>query len=218
MVRRQLLFEDRAAVAVGIRQGLSGREVGELIDRDRAVVWRGRGRNSLTSRGFGPVSAQTKARKRRARPQERLIDVDPVLSAWVRADLKRFRTPRQIAGRVQLEATDASVDTMTHSLDAEGSTVSHEAIYRWIYADPKGELAREGILLRSLPAEQPQAPPAARGPYWRSPRGHGLPRRSARGGIGSSCSRRVVTGRNLTASLTPSSSGSTTFPLTCAAR
>jgi hypothetical protein len=28
-------------------------------------------------------------------------------------------------------------------------TVSPEAIYTWIYALPKGELAREGILLRS---------------------------------------------------------------------
>ena len=27
--------------------------------------------------------------------------------------------------------------------------MSHEAIYTWIYALPKGELAREGILLRS---------------------------------------------------------------------
>ena len=28
-------------------------------------------------------------------------------------------------------------------------TVSHEAIYTWLYALPKGELARQGILLRS---------------------------------------------------------------------
>ncbi len=27
--------------------------------------------------------------------------------------------------------------------------MSHEAIYTWIYALPKGELARQGILLRS---------------------------------------------------------------------
>jgi hypothetical protein len=27
--------------------------------------------------------------------------------------------------------------------------LSHEAIYTWIYALPKGELARQGILLRS---------------------------------------------------------------------
>ncbi|WP_068213790.1 IS30 family transposase, partial [Rathayibacter tanaceti] len=149
MVRRQLSFEDRAQIAVGIKQGLSDREIAELIDRDRTVVWRERSRNSLKTRGYQPVSAQTKARKRRARPQERLIDADSVLSARVRADLKRSRTPRQIAGRLRLEAADASVDTMTHSPDAAGRTVSHEAIYRWIYAHPKGELAREGILLRS---------------------------------------------------------------------
>lgn len=32
---------------------------------------------------------------------------------------------------------------------AAGATVSHEAIYRWIYALPKGELARQGIVLQS---------------------------------------------------------------------
>ncbi|MFQ4149767.1 IS30 family transposase [Arthrobacter sp. LAPM80] len=45
--------------------------------------------------------------------------------------------------------TTASVETMTKSPDAEGRTVSHEAIYRWIYALPKGELAKSGILLQS---------------------------------------------------------------------
>ncbi|WP_315913809.1 IS30 family transposase [Arthrobacter sp. lap29] len=64
-------------------------------------------------------------------------------------DLARSRAPRQIAGRLRLEATDASVETMTKSPDAEGHTVSHEAIYRWIYALTKGELTKSGILLQS---------------------------------------------------------------------
>ena len=38
---------------------------------------------------------------------------------------------------------------MTHSPDADGRTISHEAIYRLIYPLPKGELANAGILLRS---------------------------------------------------------------------
>jgi transposase, IS30 family len=32
---------------------------------------------------------------------------------------------------------------------ADGATVSHEAIYRFIYALPKGELAKHGVILRS---------------------------------------------------------------------
>lgn len=50
---------------------------------------------------------------------------------------------------MQLEASDARVETMVKSPDAEGRTVTHEAIYRWIYALPKGELGRSGILLQS---------------------------------------------------------------------
>jgi IS30 family transposase len=38
---------------------------------------------------------------------------------------------------------------MKHSPGAEGHTVSHEAIYQWLCALPKGELARQGVMLRS---------------------------------------------------------------------
>ena len=144
-----MTFQDRAQIAVGIKQGLRDREIGVLIGRDHSVVWRERRRNCLKSGEYKPVSADCRAQRRRARPQARVIDCDPVLAARVKTDLLRSRTPRQIAGRLRLEATDVSVGLMSHSPDAQGRTVSHEAIYRWIYAHPKGELAREGILLRS---------------------------------------------------------------------
>ena len=148
-MRRMLSFQDRAQIAVGVVQGLSDRQIGALLERDRTIVWRERRRNSLKSGVYKPVSADFKAAAARHRPQTRAVDADPVLRARVLADLRRSRTPRQIAGRLRLEATDATVETMTHSPDAGGRTVSHEAIYRWIYAHPKGELIKHGIVLRS---------------------------------------------------------------------
>lgn len=149
MGRRQLTMADRARIAAGIETGQSDAEIGERIGRNPSVVWRERKRNSTTTRGYRPVHADCEAEKRRRRPQARKIDADPVLADRVRVDLRRSRTPRQIAGRLHLEAGDATVETMVHSPDADGRTVSHEAIYRWIYALPKGELAKAGILLRS---------------------------------------------------------------------
>jgi len=147
--RRVLTFADRADIAVGIRAGHSDRRIAAEIGRDHTVVWRERHRNGTKTRGYKPVTADCKAEERRKRPQVRKIDADPVLMARVKADLLRSRTPRQIAGRLHLEARDSSVETMIKSPDAQGRTVSHEAIYRWIYAMPKGELAREAILLQS---------------------------------------------------------------------
>ncbi len=148
-VRRMLTLEDRAQIRVGIMRGLGDREIGGLIGRDHTVVWRERRRNSTKTRGYQPASADTRARLRRARRQTRAIDADLVLKARVLADLRRSRTPRQIAGRLRLERDDATVSTMKNSPDAQGRVVSHEAIYRWIYALPKGELAKHAILLRS---------------------------------------------------------------------
>jgi len=149
VARRMLTMVDRAQIAVAVNSGLGDREIGELIDRHHTVIWRERRRNSTLTRGYRPVHADCVAQKRRSRPQTRKVDGDPVLAARVRADLLRSRTPRQIAGRLHLEAADPTVETMTHSPDAQGHTVSHEAIYRWIYALPRGELAKSAIMLRS---------------------------------------------------------------------
>ena len=43
--------------------------------------------------------------------------------------------------------------------DAGGRTVSHEAVYRWIYALPKGELAKSAILLRSKRTQRKKRKP-----------------------------------------------------------
>lgn len=159
MARRMLTFADRADIAVGIGSGLSDSEIADRIGRDRTVVWRERRRNSTKTRGYRPVHADCEAAKRRHRPQSRKIDFDPILTARLRADLQRSRTPRQIAGRLRLEACDATVEVMAHSPAADGRTVSHEAIYRWIYALPKGELAKSGILLRSKRTQRKRRKP-----------------------------------------------------------
>ncbi|SME99762.1 Transposase and inactivated derivatives, IS30 family [Kocuria indica] len=75
--------------------------------------------------------------------------MDPVLKARVEADLAASWTPNEIAGRLRLEAADPTVERMGNSPDAHGRTVSGEAIYQYIYAIPRGELARRGIFLQS---------------------------------------------------------------------
>ncbi len=50
---------------------------------------------------------------------------------------------------VRLEAADPTVERMPDSPDAQGRTMSAEAIYQYIYAMPRGELARRGIFLQS---------------------------------------------------------------------
>jgi IS30 family transposase len=147
--RLALTFSDRADIAAGLRAGQGVREIARDIGRDPSVVSREIRRNKTRTRGYRPVFADCAAERRRHRPQARLVDADPVLGARVRADLRRSRTPRQVARRLRLEASDASVGLMPGSLPADGKTISHEAIYQWIYALPKGELAREGIILRS---------------------------------------------------------------------
>ncbi|MFD1860319.1 IS30 family transposase [Aeromicrobium camelliae] len=144
-----LTFHDRAEIGAGVQAKLTVRQIAERIGRAPSVVSREIRRNSTKTRGYRIVTADEKARKRRARPQARKVAADPVLAARVRADLRRSRTPNQIAGRLRAEADDRTREVLPGSLDAEGRAVSHEAIYPYIYALPKGELAKAGILLRS---------------------------------------------------------------------
>ncbi|MHB1739070.1 MAG: IS30 family transposase [Actinomycetes bacterium] len=163
MGRGALTFSDRAEIATGLKAGHGVRRIARQIGRDPSVVSREIGRNSTRTKGYQPVPAECKAERRHARPQARAVGADPVPRARVAAELKRSRTPRQIAGRLRLEAADPSVDLMKGSPPAGGKTVSHEAIYQWIYALPTGELAREGIVLRSRRrARKRRRPPGER--------------------------------------------------------
>ena len=64
------------------------------------------------------------------------------------ADLSQGRTPRQISARLSMEAC-ATVAPMDNSPHAQGHTISHEAIYTWIYAHPNKTLIEHGICLPS---------------------------------------------------------------------
>lgn len=161
-MRRVLSFGDGVEIAVGVRAGRSVSEIAVSIGRDKSVVSREIRRNS-GRRGYRPVGAHEKAARRRRRPQTRKVDGDVVLRERVLGDLGRGRTPRQIAGRLGAEASDPVLRPLEGAVPAGGATVSHEAIYRWIYALPKGQLAAQGILLpqrrsrrrpRKLPGER----------------------------------------------------------------
>lgn len=149
MARRQILtLAEREEIALANARGEGVRAIARLIGRDQSVISRELRRNTST-RGYRATTAHMRARARRKRPQQRLMDTDPVIRQRVLLDLGRGRTPRQIAGRLKLEARDESVEPMEGSIPAGGERISHEALYTWIYALPKGELARLGVMLPS---------------------------------------------------------------------
>jgi IS30 family transposase len=113
--------------ASGVDVGGSGRSgrvlrpvrlIGERIGCDHTIVWRERRRNTKAGKGYRAAAVDSAARARRSRPQTRKVDADPVLWARVVKDLSRSRTPRQIAGRLRLEAADPTVEVMNNSLPA----------------------------------------------------------------------------------------------------
>ncbi|MCT1436718.1 IS30 family transposase, partial [Brachybacterium paraconglomeratum] len=149
MARVGLSFSDRSEISTASKAGWSVRRIARHLGRCPSVISRELHRNSTKTRGYQAVTADVRAQRRRARPQQRKVAGDPVLQARVDADLAASWTPNEIAGRLRLEATDPTVERMANSPDARGRTVSGEAIYQYIYAIPKGELARKGIFLQS---------------------------------------------------------------------
>jgi IS30 family transposase len=143
-----LTASDRIEISTGLKAGWSQAQIAVHLDRSRSVISREIARNSTKTCGYRPVTADVTAQRRRSRPKQRKVAADPVLYERVRADLSASRSPRQIAGRLRAEAEDASLGAVSGSPAAAGRTVSHEAIYQYVYALPKGELAAHGLLLR----------------------------------------------------------------------
>jgi IS30 family transposase len=166
MERRELTPEDRLMIQAGIGKRMSIRAIAGLLGRAPSVVSREIRRNVRWSRAELPLAAdvardryraseaQGYAVENRQRRGWRKVDEYPLLRERVMADLKKGLSPEQIAGRLEREAENEPGSVLDGSTWTEGLTVSHEAIYTWIYAMPVGELKRHGIMLRRGGAER----------------------------------------------------------------
>jgi len=137
-LRRPLTLEDREEISRCLAMCLTNKEIAAHIERDESVVCREIARNGGREK-YRAHRAQARAEEERCRPKARKMDADPVLRRRVVSGLRSGFSADQVAGRLKYD----------RSCGQAGQVVSHEAIYTWMYALPKGELARLGVELRS---------------------------------------------------------------------
>ncbi len=114
----QVTIEERCEMARLCASGRSVRQFAAVLDRSPSTVSRELKPNCSRTRGCMPVYANQHARARRW--QGSRLDRDAVLRDRVHSHLKQGRSPEQIAGPL--------------ALDSGRKVVSHETIYRFIYA------------------------------------------------------------------------------------
>jgi len=113
---------DRQVIARGIKDNKSHRAIAKQIGRSQSVVFREVERNS-TPRGYNVVVAKNLTAKRAKKTNMRKLDHDPELRAFVVYWIREGLSPEEVAGRRKM-MTDKN---------RKGCSVSHEAIYDWIY-------------------------------------------------------------------------------------
>jgi IS30 family transposase len=133
-----LPLTDREEISRGLAEGLEQKQIAVRIGRDPSVVCREIRRHG-GRKGYRAARAERQAACGRSRPKERKLERLPVLREEVLARLGRGHSPDQVAGRLRRERGHRDPDRV----------ISHEAVYTWIYALPKGELERHGVKLRS---------------------------------------------------------------------
>ncbi|WP_427868901.1 IS30 family transposase [Leucobacter luti] len=144
---RYLSLRERERILGGVSRGDSIRQIARDLGRSPSTVWnelrRNRGRAPMyrpkrTTRPptstdwYSPSLAQRQAERRLARPKPGKLQQHPRLEFLVASRLKLGHSPAQIMQRLRMDFPDDP-----------SMQISHEAIYRSIYVQGKGELRRE---------------------------------------------------------------------------
>ena len=116
---RQLSAEDRCEIARLHSLGTSLRQIAASLDRSPSTIFRELDRNKGSKPGYQPVRAQERARAMRWRGSR--LKRNSQLGELVLDRLKSGWSPQQVSGRLALEAGKP--------------VISHESIYRFIYAE-----------------------------------------------------------------------------------
>jgi transposase, IS30 family len=136
---RILSPDEREVIGLELAAGKGVREIARLTGRHPSTISREVRRNASVKRprSYRPRLAQHKAEQRARRPKPSKIAADPRLREVVQAKLTDKLSPEQIAVELRQEFPDDP-----------GMHLSHEAIYRSLYVQGRGELRRE--LVRCL--------------------------------------------------------------------
>ena len=129
---------DREEISRCLAMNMLQKDIAAAICRHPSVISREIARHG-GRRAYRAHRAEKTAGKSRRRPKRRKIDDDPELRGRVVCDLRKAWSPQQISGRLCYDRNRGEADM----------SVSHEAIYTWMYALPKGELAQMEIALRT---------------------------------------------------------------------
>jgi IS30 family transposase len=121
MSHQHLTPEERIAIDLFLRLGMSRREIAACLGRSHTTIGRELHRNGSTS-GYRYQTAQKRAETRRSRPRHYRCQIRHPLVAYVDKKLRSDWVPEQIAGRIRLD----------HPHDPR-MRISAETIYRWTY-------------------------------------------------------------------------------------
>ena len=153
---RQLDLVERRTIFRLLNAKMPVAAIAQELGRHRSTIHREIRRNHFHGQreyaGYYPLNAQDRAVERRKR--QRKLCRNLALRDTIVAGLERCWSPEQIAGRLKHEAAD-------------GGTVCHETIYRYVYG-PEG---REAGLHRHLPKARRRRQPR----YGRKPRRSPIP-------------------------------------------
>lgn len=128
---RTLTLLDREEISRGLAREDSIRQIARTLGRAPSTICREIARNRGRRR-YRAVDADDRSWRRARRPKRCLLATNPELREYVVARLREDWSPEQIAGTLRI-----------HYRAGSGMRVSHETIYRSLFVQSRGVLARE---------------------------------------------------------------------------
>ena len=122
---------DREEISRGLARGDSMRQIARTLGRAPSTISREVGGNR-GRRKYRAVDADDRAWRRARRPKRCLLAASPELREYVAARLREDWSPEQIAGTLRKRYQAGS-----------GMRVSHETIYKSLFVQSRGVLAKE---------------------------------------------------------------------------
>ncbi len=133
MKTNELVFDDREEISRLLLLGLTFKDIGQVINRDKGTISREVGRAGMNRFTYRACKAERYARKQKKKQgRKRKLDSNPELKKIVLEKLREKWSPTQIASTLK---TDYAGDMKMK--------ISHETIYSYVYVLPRGSLKKE---------------------------------------------------------------------------